>query len=83
MREKVGPAVQSAVQSQMSAIQVTETTSSSLDVFDIFETGTKLQGMARESVDKIPKILITSEDNTCCCSVCLQVGQKSSFYFNL
>lgn len=71
VREKVGPAVQSAVQSQMSAIEVTETTSS-MDVFDIFETGTKFQGMARESVEKIPKILITSEDNTCCCSVCLQ-----------
>jgi len=54
VREKVGPAVQSAVQSQMSAIEVTETTSS-MDVFDIFETGTKFQGMARESVEKNSK----------------------------
>ncbi|XP_008785049.1 NEP1-interacting protein 1 [Phoenix dactylifera] len=72
VREKVGPAVQSAVQSQMSALD-----SPYIEVPDFFETGDPV-GMSKDSVDKLPKIEITTDNNVdasgdrICCSVCLQ-----------
>ncbi|KAK1273145.1 NEP1-interacting protein 1 [Acorus gramineus] len=72
VREKVGPAVQSAVQSQMSAVD-----STFVEFLDIFETG-GTKGLSKELVDEIPKITITAENNIdssgerTCCSVCLQ-----------
>ncbi|KAF3321166.1 NEP1-interacting protein 2-like protein [Carex littledalei] len=70
VREKVGPAVQSAVRSQMSAIS-----SPFMEVPDFFDTGS-IRGISKGSIEKLPKIEIT--DNTdltgeiICCSVCLQ-----------
>ncbi|XP_010943466.1 NEP1-interacting protein 1 [Elaeis guineensis] len=72
VREKVGPAVQSAVQSQMSAMD-----SPYIEVPDFFETGGSV-GMSKDSVSKLPKIEITTDNNVdasgdrICCSVCLQ-----------
>ncbi|KAK1261834.1 NEP1-interacting protein 1 [Acorus gramineus] len=72
VREKVGPAVQSAVQSQMSAVDSTFG-----EFLDIFETG-GTKGLSKESVEKIQKITITAKNNMdasgeeICCSVCLQ-----------
>ncbi|KAJ0969846.1 hypothetical protein J5N97_022723 [Dioscorea zingiberensis] len=72
VREKVGPAVQSAVQSQMNAVDLPF-----IEVIDLFETG-GTKGMSKDCVDKIPKISITAENNVdasgekICCSVCLQ-----------
>ncbi|KAK1325805.1 NEP1-interacting protein 1 [Acorus calamus] len=72
VREKVGPAVQSAVQSQMSAVDSTFG-----EFLDIFETG-GTKGLCKELVDEIPKITIAAENNIdssgerICCSVCLQ-----------
>ncbi|XP_010918134.1 NEP1-interacting protein 1 [Elaeis guineensis] len=72
VREKVGPAVQSAVQSQMSAMD-----SPYMEIPDFFETG-GTGGMSEDSVDKLPKIKITADNNVdasgdqICCSVCLQ-----------
>nr|CAD1844737.1 unnamed protein product [Ananas comosus var. bracteatus] len=54
-KEKVGPAVQSAVQSQMSALG-----SSYMEVPDFFETG-GTRGVSKDSIDNIPKIRITTE----------------------
>ncbi|ONK72673.1 uncharacterized protein A4U43_C04F21890 [Asparagus officinalis] len=72
VREKVGPAVQSAVQSQMSAVDAPF-----IEVLDIFETG-GTGGMSKDSVNKLEKIRISKENNVddsgekICCSVCLQ-----------
>ncbi|KAJ1693705.1 hypothetical protein LUZ63_010403 [Rhynchospora breviuscula] len=72
VREKVGPAVQSAVQSQMSAIS-----SPFIEVRDFFETGS-IRGMTKASIEKLPRIEITKSNITdltgeiMCCSVCLQ-----------
>ncbi|XP_020581708.1 NEP1-interacting protein 1-like [Phalaenopsis equestris] len=72
VREKVGPAVQSAVQSQMSALELPYA-----DVLDIFEIG-DIRGLSKDSVDLLPKLKITSENNLdrsgqrISCSVCLQ-----------
>lgn len=72
VREQVGPAMQSAVQTQMSAVETTFE-----EVVDIFETGGS-KGLSGESVDKLPKIEITKKNNLdasgekICCSVCLQ-----------
>lgn len=72
VREKVGPAVQSAVQSQMSALELPY-----VEALDIFETG-DTSGMPKDSVDLLPKLVITSENSfdffgeRLSCSVCLQ-----------
>ncbi|RWR92376.1 zinc finger protein [Cinnamomum micranthum f. kanehirae] len=72
VREQVGPAMQSAVQTQMSAVETTFE-----EVVDIFETG-GAKGLSGDSVDKLPKIEITRKNNVdtsgekICCSVCLQ-----------
>ncbi|PKA59611.1 NEP1-interacting protein 1 [Apostasia shenzhenica] len=72
VREKVGPAVQSAVQSQMSALDLPY-----VEALDIFETGGTC-GMSKDSVDSLPKIRVTLENSLdgsgerICCSVCLQ-----------
>ncbi|KAM0938689.1 putative transcription factor C2H2 family [Dioscorea sansibarensis] len=72
VREKVGPAVQSAVQSQMNAVDLPF-----VEAIDLFETG-GTRGMSKDLVDKIPKISVTAENNVddsgekICCSVCLQ-----------
>ncbi|KAK8917042.1 NEP1-interacting protein 1 [Platanthera zijinensis] len=72
VREKVGPAVQSAVQSQMSALELPY-----VEALDIFETG-DTRGMSKDSVELLPILKITSENSCDCsgeriiCSVCLQ-----------
>ncbi|MQM19548.1 hypothetical protein Taro_052555 [Colocasia esculenta] len=72
VREEVGPAVQNAVRSQMSAVDGPFS-----EDIDIFETG-GTKGMARASIDKIPRIRITSGNRVdssgeqISCSVCLQ-----------
>ncbi|XP_073000605.1 NEP1-interacting protein-like 1 [Typha latifolia] len=71
VREKVGPAVQSAVQSQMSAIS-----SPFMEPPDFFDTGS-MGGMAKDSIDKLPKVKITKANKVdmaveSMCSVCLQ-----------
>ncbi|TKY58318.1 NEP1-interacting protein 2 [Spatholobus suberectus] len=72
VRERIGPAMLSAVQSQMGAVEM-----SFDDVQNIFDIdGAK--GLSRDSVEKIPKITITSDNNVdasgekVSCSVCLQ-----------
>ncbi|ONK66400.1 uncharacterized protein A4U43_C06F7450 [Asparagus officinalis] len=56
-REKVGPAVQSAVQSQMSAVDAPF-----IEVLDIFETG-GTGGMSKDSVNKLEKSKISKQNN--------------------
>lgn len=73
VREKVGPAVQSAVQSQMIAVDTSPFTEA-LDIFDTGSTG----GMSKDSLDKLGKMEITEENERDAsgerigCSVCLQ-----------
>ncbi|ONK67829.1 uncharacterized protein A4U43_C05F4220 [Asparagus officinalis] len=57
VREKVGPAVQSAVQSQMSAVDAPF-----IEVLDIFETG-GTGGMSKDSVNKLEKSKISKQNN--------------------
>ncbi|XP_042493791.1 NEP1-interacting protein 1-like [Macadamia integrifolia] len=70
VRERIGPAMLSAVQSQMGE-------TSFEDITSIFETG-GTKGLSGDSVQKIPKIKITSLNNEdasgerVSCSVCLQ-----------
>ncbi|CAN8229231.1 unnamed protein product [Cochlearia groenlandica] len=72
VRERIGPAMLSAVQSQMGAVDTTFDELSS-----IFDTGGS-KGLTRDFVDKIPKIKITCINNLDDfgnkdpCSVCLQ-----------
>lgn len=72
VRERIGPAMLSAVQSQMGAVEV-----SFDEAPNIFDTGLS-KGLTGESVDKIPKITITDKNNIdasgerVSCSVCLQ-----------
>ncbi|XP_020115121.1 NEP1-interacting protein 1-like isoform X2 [Ananas comosus] len=72
VREKVDPTVQSAVQSQMNAVD-----SPFREALDIFETGGS-NGMAKASIEKLPEIEITVANNVDSsgdrirCSVCLQ-----------
>jgi hypothetical protein len=72
VRERIGPAMLSAVQSQMGAVET-----SFEDIQNIFDTGGS-KGLPCDSVNKIPKIRITKENNLdnsgerVCCSVCLQ-----------
>ncbi|KAK4780389.1 hypothetical protein SAY87_016495 [Trapa incisa] len=72
VRERIGPAMLSAVQSQMGAVE-----SSFEDVQNIFDTG-GLEGLPGDSVQKIPTTKITTNNNVdssgekASCSVCLQ-----------
>ncbi|XP_050226221.1 NEP1-interacting protein 1-like isoform X2 [Mercurialis annua] len=72
VRERIGPAMLSAVQSQMGAVET-----SFEEVQNIFDTGSA-KGLTGDTVEKIPKIKITSNNNMdasgdkAACSVCLQ-----------
>lgn len=72
VRERIGPAMLSAVQSQMGAVET-----SFEEVRNIFDTG-GAKGLTGDTVEKIPKIKITSNNNgdasgdKVACSVCLQ-----------
>ncbi|KAI5684022.1 hypothetical protein M9H77_05250 [Catharanthus roseus] len=72
VRERIGPAMLSAVQSQMGAVEVTFE-----EIPNIFDTG-GAKGLPGDSVEKIPKIVITNDNNIdasgerVSCSVCLQ-----------
>ncbi|CAI9110997.1 OLC1v1011130C2 [Oldenlandia corymbosa var. corymbosa] len=72
VRERIGPAMLSAVQSQMGAVEVTFE-----EVPNIFDTG-GAKGLPGDSVEKIPKIIISKDNNVddsgerVSCSVCLQ-----------
>ncbi|KAF5735910.1 NEP1-interacting protein 1 [Tripterygium wilfordii] len=72
VRERIGPAMLSAVQSQMGAIEVTFE-----EVPNLFDTGGS-KGLPGHLVEKIPQIKITSNNNIdasgekVSCSVCLQ-----------
>lgn len=80
VREKVGPAVQSAVQSQISAIS-----SPFEETSDLFETGS-VRGLPEAAVRRLP-VTVVAEDGALdaagqalCCSVCLQdfrVGDRA------
>ncbi|KAL3345895.1 hypothetical protein AABB24_024704 [Solanum stoloniferum] len=72
VRERIGPAMLSAVQSQMGAIET------AYDEFpNIFDVG-GAKGLPGDSVEKIPKIVITNDNDVddsgerVSCSVCLQ-----------
>ncbi|KAF8700778.1 hypothetical protein HU200_010243 [Digitaria exilis] len=70
--EKVSPALQRAVQSQMSLLSTPF-----IDNNDLFETGST-GGMSRDLIDRIPKMRFSAANNrdqetdSSCCSVCLQ-----------
>ncbi|KAE9606614.1 hypothetical protein Lal_00026364 [Lupinus albus] len=72
VRERIGPAMLSAVQSQMGAVETGFD-----EVQNIFDIGGS-KGLSGDSVEKIPKIKITSDNNIdgsgerVSCSVCLQ-----------
>ncbi|KAL9249823.1 NEP1-interacting protein 1-like protein [Drosera capensis] len=72
VRERIGPAMLSAVQSQMGAMDSTFE-----DVTSFFETEST-KGLACDLVEKIPKMKITTNNNVdasgekASCSVCLQ-----------
>ncbi|XP_048591006.1 NEP1-interacting protein-like 1 [Brassica napus] len=69
VRERIGPAMLSAVQSQMGAME-----SQFQDQDDIFGTAVS-KGLTGDSLDMIPKVLITdntSGEDMVSCSVCLQ-----------
>lgn len=72
VRERIGPAMLSAVQSQMGAVET-----GFEEVTNIFDTG-GAKGLPGDSVEKIPKITITNKNNVdasgekVSCSVCLQ-----------
>ncbi|OIT34317.1 PREDICTED: NEP1-interacting protein-like 1 [Nicotiana attenuata] len=72
VRERIGPAMLSAVQSQMGAVETTYE-----EVPNIFDTGGS-KGLAGDFVEKIPKIVISNDNNVddtgerVSCSVCLQ-----------
>ncbi|GMH24547.1 hypothetical protein Nepgr_026390 [Nepenthes gracilis] len=80
VRERIGPAMLSAVQSQMGAVESTFE-----DVASIFDVGGS-KGLSCDLVEKIPKIKITNNNNLdasgekVSCSVCLQdfqIGEKA------
>ncbi|XP_057962753.1 NEP1-interacting protein 2-like [Malania oleifera] len=72
VREQIGPAIMSAVQSQMGAAET-----SFDEIPNIFDTA-EAKGLPGSSVEKIPKMKITGSNNVdasgerVCCSVCLQ-----------
>ncbi|KAL2348646.1 hypothetical protein Fmac_002646 [Flemingia macrophylla] len=72
VRERIGPAMLSAVQSQMGAVE-----NSFDEVQNIFDTG-GAKGLSGDLVEKIPKTKITTDNNVdasgdrVSCSVCLQ-----------
>ncbi|KAJ8771065.1 hypothetical protein K2173_023390 [Erythroxylum novogranatense] len=72
VRERIGPAMLSAVQSQMGAVETRFE-----EVPNIFDIG-GAKGLPGDSVEKIPKITITTKNNVdtsgdkVSCSVCLQ-----------
>ncbi|ESQ50706.1 hypothetical protein EUTSA_v10022835mg [Eutrema salsugineum] len=67
VRERIGPAMLSAVQSQMGALDAPFD-----DLSSLFETGGS-KGLTGDLVEKIPKMTITGNNNTdASCSVCLQ-----------
>ncbi|KFK28266.1 hypothetical protein AALP_AA8G494600 [Arabis alpina] len=68
VRERIGPAMLSAVQSQMGAVE-----SQFQEQMDIFDTAIS-KGLTGDSLDRIPKVRITdtSSGETVSCSVCLQ-----------
>ncbi|CAM8912192.1 unnamed protein product [Rhodiola kirilowii] len=72
VRERIGPAMLSAVQSQMGAVEA-----SFEELPNLFDTGS-CKGMAGDSVKKIPTVKITNKNNVdtsgerVSCSVCLQ-----------
>lgn len=72
VRERIGPAMLSAVQSQMGAVEV-----SFEEIPNMFDTGGS-KGLAGDRVEKIPKVKITNNNNVdasgekASCSVCLQ-----------
>ncbi|KAM0902947.1 hypothetical protein ACQ4PT_018977 [Festuca glaucescens] len=81
VREKVGPAVQSAVQSQISAIS-----SPFAEPSDLFETGGAARGMPAHALRRLPEIKVAADTavdaagEALCCSVCLQdmqVGESA------
>ncbi|XP_020207314.1 NEP1-interacting protein 1 [Cajanus cajan] len=83
VRERIGPAMLSAVQSQMGAVEM-----SFDDVQNIFDIGGS-KGLSGDSVEKIPKTTITSDKNVdasgerVSCSVCLQDFQLGEIVRNL
>ncbi|XP_060193485.1 NEP1-interacting protein-like 1 [Lycium barbarum] len=72
VRERIGPAMLSAVQSQMGAVETAYD-----EIPNIFDTG-GAKGLPCDSVEKIPKIVITNDNDVddsgerVSCSVCLQ-----------
>ncbi|KAG5245486.1 NEP1-INTERACTING PROTEIN-LIKE 2 [Salix viminalis] len=72
VRERIGPAMLSAVQSQMGAVETNFE-----EIPNIFDTGSS-KGLPGDSLEKIPKIKITNNNNVdasgekVSCSVCLQ-----------
>ncbi|XP_010557552.1 PREDICTED: NEP1-interacting protein-like 1 isoform X2 [Tarenaya hassleriana] len=70
VRERIGPAMLSAVQSQMGAME-----SRFQEQTDIFDTGGS-RGLTGDSLEKIPKMRITGNDIDFSCSVCLQGGER-------
>ncbi|OIW11058.1 hypothetical protein TanjilG_22865 [Lupinus angustifolius] len=72
VRERIGPAMLSAVQSQMGAVETGFD-----EIQNIFDIGGS-KGLSGDSVERIPKIKITSDNNVdgsgerVSCSVCLQ-----------
>ncbi|CAN6294416.1 unnamed protein product [Urochloa humidicola] len=73
VREKVGPAVQSAVQSQISAIS-----SPFAETSDLFETAGGSRGLPADALRRLPEMKIAADSavdaagEALCCSVCLQ-----------
>ncbi|KAK9071456.1 hypothetical protein SSX86_010025 [Deinandra increscens subsp. villosa] len=72
VRERMGPAMLSALESQMGAVET-----SFEEIHNIFDVGGS-KGLPEYSVEKIPKIAVTSDNNLddsgerVSCSVCLQ-----------
>ncbi|KAF7828998.1 NEP1-interacting protein 1-like [Senna tora] len=82
VRERIGPAMLSAVQSQVICLLLLQVQMGAVEttfdeVQNIFDTG-GCKGLTGDSVEKIPKITITSDNNVdasgerVSCSVCLQ-----------
>ncbi|KAK8693049.1 hypothetical protein V6N13_070648 [Hibiscus sabdariffa] len=72
VREQIGPAMLSAVQSQMGAAEP------EITLHDIFDAGAAAKGLAINVVERIPEMIITDNNNADAfgekvpCSVCLQ-----------